>query len=59
VTIPFLHARTLGGAAMTLGHFVFAYHTWAMATGRGPARAFEPPKGALSPEGALSQEVTS
>src|SRR5262249_32109182 len=40
VTIPFLHARTLGGLLMTFGHFVFAYHTWAMATGRGPVRTF-------------------
>jgi cytochrome c oxidase cbb3-type subunit I len=40
VTIPFLHARTFGGVLMTLGHCVFAYHTWAMATGRGPVRMF-------------------
>jgi cytochrome c oxidase cbb3-type subunit 1 len=50
VTIPFLHARTLGGVAMTLGHFVFAYHTWAMATGRGPVRTFVSAARVLAPE---------
>ncbi|OJY25282.1 MAG: hypothetical protein BGO98_03965 [Myxococcales bacterium 68-20] len=40
VTVPYLHARSVGGVLMTLGHFVFAYHAWAMTTGRGPVRTF-------------------
>jgi cytochrome c oxidase cbb3-type subunit 1 len=42
VTIPYLHARTLGGALMTAAHVVFAGHFWAMVTRRGPARATAP-----------------
>lgn len=42
VTIPWLHVRTLGGALMTVGHVAFAFHAWAMVTGRGPARATSP-----------------
>jgi cytochrome c oxidase cbb3-type subunit 1 len=42
VTIPYLHARTLGGALMTAAHVVFAGHFWAMVTRRGPARTTAP-----------------
>jgi len=38
VTIPYLQSRSLGGAIMTLGHFVFAYHFVAMALRHGPSR---------------------
>ena len=30
LTIPYLQARSIGGALMTLGHFIFAYHVAAM-----------------------------
>ncbi|AOJ16689.1 cbb3-type cytochrome c oxidase subunit I [Burkholderia vietnamiensis] len=33
VLTPYLQARTLGGALMTAGHFVFAYHFFALAFG--------------------------
>jgi len=42
LTIPYLHARTIGGALMTTAHFVFAYHFVVMVTGRGPVRATSP-----------------
>lgn len=42
VSIPWLHARTVGGTLMTLSHFAFAAHVFAMVTGRGPARAASP-----------------
>jgi cytochrome c oxidase cbb3-type subunit 1 len=42
VTIPYLHVRTVGGALMTAAHLVFAYHTWLMATHRGPVRTAPP-----------------
>jgi cytochrome c oxidase cbb3-type subunit I len=45
VTIPWLHARTLGGTLMTLAHLVFAYHVWEMSRGLGPVRS-APPFGA-------------
>jgi cytochrome c oxidase cbb3-type subunit 1 len=54
VTIPYLHVRTLGGALMTAAHLVFAYHTWLMATRRGPARDTTP----WSPEPAPLAEVS-
>jgi len=38
VTIPYLHARTIGGLLMTLSHFVFAWHTFALLRKRGEAR---------------------
>lgn len=38
VTIPYLKARTLGGAMMTLGHLVFAAHFLAMVVRHGSAR---------------------
>ncbi len=38
VTIPYLEARTLGGAVMTLGHVVFAFHFIAMALRYGRRR---------------------
>jgi cytochrome c oxidase cbb3-type subunit 1 len=38
VTIPYLKSRSLGGAIMTLGHLVFAFHFAAMALRFGPAR---------------------
>ncbi|KVV51456.1 hypothetical protein WT27_29610 [Burkholderia territorii] len=34
VLSPYLQARTLGGALMTAGHFVFAYHFFALSFGR-------------------------
>ncbi|MDF2697201.1 MAG: Cytochrome c oxidase subunit CcoN, partial [Labilithrix sp.] len=50
VTIPFLHARTFGGVLMTFGHFVFAYHVWAMTIRRGPVRTFASRAPALAAE---------
>ena len=38
VTIPYLEARSVGGALMTLGHLVFAFHFVAMALRYGPSR---------------------
>jgi cytochrome c oxidase cbb3-type subunit 1 len=38
VTLPYLKARSLGGAIMTLGHLVFAFHFVAMALRHGPQR---------------------
>jgi cytochrome c oxidase cbb3-type subunit I len=38
VTLPYLKARSLGGAIMTLGHLVFAFHFVAMALRYGPQR---------------------
>ncbi len=38
VTIPYLKARSIGGAVMTLGHLVFAFHFIAMAFRHGPQR---------------------
>lgn len=38
VTIPYLKARSLGGALMTLGHFVFAAHFVAMVLNLGRPR---------------------
>lgn len=42
VTIPWLHARTVGGALMTVGHLAFAAHAYVMIAGRGPERATAP-----------------
>jgi cytochrome c oxidase cbb3-type subunit 1 len=39
VTLPYLKARSVGGALMTLGHFVFVGHFLAMALRFGPQRA--------------------
>ena len=39
VTMPFLWARTAGGALMVVAHCVFAFHVFAMIGGRGPAHA--------------------
>jgi cytochrome c oxidase cbb3-type subunit I len=38
VTLPYLQARSVGGALMTLGHLVFAFHVAAMVLRYGPAR---------------------
>jgi len=38
VTIPYLKARSIGGALMTLGHLTFAGHFIAMVLRNGPAR---------------------
>jgi cytochrome c oxidase cbb3-type subunit 1 len=38
LTIPYLQARTIGGALMTLGHIVFAAHFFIMAWKKGPRR---------------------
>lgn len=42
VSIPWLHARTVGGALMTLGHLAFVAHALAMVKGMGPARTTSP-----------------
>lgn len=42
LTIPWLHARTVGGVLMTVGHLVFAGHVYAMVTKRGPVRVSSP-----------------
>jgi cytochrome c oxidase cbb3-type subunit 1 len=39
LTLPYLKARSLGGALMTLGHLVFVGHFLAMALRFGPQRA--------------------
>lgn len=39
LTIPYLEARTVGGAMMTLSHFIFAGHFAAMLLRRGSRRA--------------------
>ncbi|MCH2242220.1 MAG: cbb3-type cytochrome c oxidase subunit I [Aquabacterium sp.] len=39
VTLPYLKSRSIGGALMTLGHFVFVAHVLAMALRFGPRRA--------------------
>ena len=38
LTIPWLKARSVGGAIMTIGHLVFAWHFAAMALRHGPRR---------------------
>jgi len=38
VTLPYLQARSIGGALMTLGHLVFAVHFAAMVLRFGPRR---------------------
>jgi cytochrome c oxidase cbb3-type subunit I len=38
VTLPYLTARSVGGVLMTLGHFIFAYHFFALVLERGPQR---------------------
>ncbi|SFI32501.1 cytochrome c oxidase cbb3-type subunit 1 [Collimonas sp. OK307] len=38
VTIPYLKSRSLGGAIMTLGHLVFAFHFVVMSLRYGPRR---------------------
>jgi cytochrome c oxidase cbb3-type subunit 1 len=38
VTLPYLKARSVGGALMTLGHLVFAFHFAAMVLKLGPVR---------------------
>ena len=39
VTLPYLTARSVGGLLMTLGHFVFAYHFFALVLADSPQRA--------------------
>jgi cytochrome c oxidase cbb3-type subunit 1 len=39
VLTPYLLARTLGGALMTAGHIVFAYHFFVMALNLAPGRS--------------------
>ena len=38
VTMPYLQSRSVGGAIMTLGHLVFAFHFVTMALRHGPQR---------------------
>jgi len=38
LTIPYLHARTIGGTLMTVSHLVFAWHMALMVTNRGRRR---------------------
>lgn len=42
VTHPYLVARTVGGAMMTIGHFIFAYHIMALILKWGPERKTAP-----------------
>jgi cytochrome c oxidase cbb3-type subunit I len=39
VLTPYLKARTVGGAMMTAGHLIFAYHFFAMVLARGSIRS--------------------
>jgi cytochrome c oxidase cbb3-type subunit 1 len=39
VTIPWLEARSVGGALMTAGHLVFAAHFVVMVSALGPQRS--------------------
>jgi cytochrome c oxidase cbb3-type subunit 1 len=39
VTLPYLTARSVGGTLMTLGHFVFAYHFFALVLAHSSQRA--------------------
>lgn len=39
LTLPYLKARTVGGALMTLGHLVFAFHFYVMVLRHGPERS--------------------
>jgi len=48
VTLPYLHARSVGGAMMTAGHLVFAYHVAVLVLGRGPVRQEAPWRPKLS-----------
>jgi cytochrome c oxidase cbb3-type subunit 1 len=54
LTLPYLEARSIGGALMTLGHLVFAVHFFAMGWKFGPMRL-----GAalLGPEGLQERPV--
>jgi cytochrome c oxidase cbb3-type subunit 1 len=52
VTGPYLMARTFGGALMTLGHLVFAYHFFAMVLDRGTRRSGSVLLGSARPLGA-------
>jgi cytochrome c oxidase cbb3-type subunit I len=38
ITLPYLEARSIGGALMTIGHFIFAFHFFAMGWKFGPKR---------------------
>lgn len=42
VTIPYLIARTVGGAMMTVSHFIFAFHVGALVLRHGPRRSEAP-----------------
>lgn len=55
LTIPFLHARTVGGTLMTVAHFVFAWHVGLMVTRKGGERSGAPWQG----ERAAAGEVTA
>jgi len=39
LTIPYLQARSVGGALMVLSHFVFVMHAVMLVFERGPQRA--------------------
>ncbi|MGV3654889.1 MAG: cbb3-type cytochrome c oxidase subunit I [Noviherbaspirillum sp.] len=51
-TLPYLEARTLGGAMMTLGHFVFALHIAALLMGKGKPHPVAQPRSAILAAGA-------
>jgi cytochrome c oxidase cbb3-type subunit I len=38
VSVPYLTGRSVGGTLMTLGHFIFAYHFFALVLEHGPRR---------------------
>jgi cytochrome c oxidase cbb3-type subunit 1 len=52
VLTPYLLARTFGGLLMTAGHFLFAYHFFAMVLERGPLRSGRAVIGGAAPVGA-------
>ncbi len=52
VTLPYLHARTFGGALMMLSHLVFAWNFFAMVFDRKPSRSGQAVIGAAPTMGA-------
>lgn len=54
LTIPYLHARTVGGTLMTLSHFIFAWHVALLVAKKGPMR-----EGAPWQRNPSKQEVTA
>jgi cytochrome c oxidase cbb3-type subunit 1 len=50
--VPYLKARTFGGALMTVGHLIFAYHFFAMVLEHRSARSGRATFGGASSVGA-------